>query len=232
MRLQKTTKFKNLLISTTLILSLSTTTAQAMFFNNDKPKVYSPPVSVPFDLTKKGNKVEVILKIEEYHSYSFELEFNYDDPRKSWYDKTKEVIIPPNFFGWVIVIVLSPIDFMIEKFGKKYSKEELGEALKDFKRVEKLFGTIEWKNGKKITHETIVTPIHLTITKLENDKTESDILDEIVENPENWVTFYRRIKVSLLLPGTYRISAEALNDSPEFIGTKTHLFINKTIGGK
>jgi len=86
-------------------------------------KALKPPISIPFDITKQGNKIELELKIKESHSYSFRLEFYYDDPRRSKY--------------FIIEMVKSFFP------SKKYSDEEYNEIRKDNVRVRKLVGLPE-----------------------------------------------------------------------------------------
>lgn len=180
-------------------------------------KTLKPPISIPFDITKQGNKIELELKIKESNSYSFELEFHYDDPRRSKY--------------FIIEMVKSFFP------SKKYSDEEWNEIVKDERRVRGLMGYSDSKivieKGVKkiidIDYPGIPTPIHLTIIKLEDDGSSKVVFDGVVEKLEQarpGYYFWKRIKWVVLKPGIYKIIAKAEKNSPEFIGTKTHLWIN------
>ena len=198
-------------------------------------KIINPlttPVSVPFDITKKDNKLELQLKIKEEFGYVFELEFRYKDPERSQYDW---VNILKSFFP-----------------NKKYGEEEFKEIMKDNRRVRELVGYEELikDNSCLLTPETclresglrgyrrkinpgVSTPIHLTITKIEQDKTETIIFDE-VRGPEeaDWSSagFFKRITRLLLKSGAYKITAKTLKDAPEFIGTDIYLWMAKPPG--
>ena len=198
------------------------TFSQAFFFNkNNEPKFYEPPVSIPFDLTKKGNKTEVLVEITKERSYSFELQFFYTDDVRidlSFMEKVR------SFF---------PSD---PREDENYEELQRGRE-----RVEKLLGyeeLIKSGTGKTyqsqwIKHPGIKTPTHLTIIKLENDGSESVVLDEVFEDPKNMGIAgsfrFRMIGGKYLNKGKYKFTIESLKDSPEFTEIKIHLWISEHV---
>ncbi len=192
-------------------------------------KPFDIPVSVPIDITKKGSKLELVVNVKEYAGYAFELQFFYDDPRRSKYEWINTL---KSFFP-----------------NKKHSVAEWDEIDKDMVRVKKLVGGNIPENpvnpgGNWINYPGIPAPIHLTITKIENDGSQRVVFDK-VRNPIKWgsgssVAFYKIFagylafepKETLFLPGVYKVSIEALKDSPELIGTNISLFIQKEFYGK
>ena len=216
---------KNLFIKTALLLALLTANACAMSpkFTYDSQtqitkynKLFTVPASVPFDLTKKGNKIEFELKIKEENGYAFELRFYYDDPRRSKYE-------------WVEVLK----SFFPERPSTK-------EERIDLERVKKLVGTKEFENGKWTIYPGISTPIHLMIIKLEDEGSEKLVFDEVVEDFEKHRTkntcgglsCNREMGGMGLRSGTYKFIVEALKDAPEFNGTRINFLVARSGSGK
>jgi len=195
--------------------------------------------SVPIDITKKGNKLETFIKIEEDYSYVFQLEFRFDDPRMSKYE-------------WV--------EMVKSFFPRRPSTQD---ELKDYNRVRYLVGRAEWENNKRIDYPGIPTPVHLIVTKIEKDGSQKVVFD-IVNEPIKWgsgtpTAFHKRIvsynrdkllrlgidnasaidsrkydlgKSPHLSLGIYKITLESLKDSPELIGTDIYLNVTETLGAK
>jgi len=185
-------------------------------------KALKPPISIPFDITKQGNKIELELKIKESNSYSFELEFHYDDPRRSKY--------------WIVELVKHYLP------QKKYSDEEWNEIMKDERRVRGLMGYSDSKivieKGVKkiidIDYPGIPTPIHLTIIKLEDDGSSKIVFDGVRDKWEgqNFVgcgplSCNKELERTRLEKANYKISVQVIKDSPELANTKIHFAIGR-----
>lgn len=181
---------------------------------------YKLPVSVPIDLTKKGNKLEVIIQIKEPYGYAFELEYRYDDPRRSKYQWVENL---KSFFP-----------------ERPYTEEEL----KDSNRVRKLIdyeeliksGTGESYKSQWIKHPGIPTPIHLIVSKLAEGGKEEVVFDEI-KDPKltSWGSDFRKQiwhGMVFKVGDIYKVTAECLRDSPELYGTKIYLRIARLPGAK
>jgi len=186
-------------------------------------KALKPPISIPFDITKQGNKIELELKIKESNSYSFRLEFYYDDPRRSKY--------------WIVELVKHYLP------QKKYSDEEWNEVMKDYNRVYRLIGTEELVVDSKpeeaykshwVKYPGIPTPIHLTIIKLEDDGSSKVVFDEVRDKWEgqNFVgcgplSCNKELERTGLEKANYKISVQVIKDSPELANTKIHFAIGR-----
>ena len=179
-----------------------------------KKRIHNPgiPIYLPFDITRKGNAVEADFEIkEEIGDVGFYLMFCYDDPRRSkyrWIDMVK------SFF---------PSD-----------KLPTAQERADHDRVIKLIGGGIPKDhsnpyGKWTRYPGIKTPIRLIITKF-SDKGKEIIFDEVSE-PERYTSFDKKIKSPRLYTGKYRVRAEAVKNSPEFIETEV-IFFGGRIRGK
>ena len=178
-------------------------------FKKDQDPILKTPISVPFDITKKGNQIEFFMKPRETYGYRFRLEFWYNDPRDSKYQFIENI---KSFFP-----------------AKKYSQEELKEILKDSDRVAKLAGVGELTNGKWVERPAIPTPVKLTIVKLQ-DNQQQIVFEEVLEAQEpnaGYRYFHKTLTAEpLLLKGIkYKIIAESMKDSPELIGTEIHLSV-------
>jgi len=201
---------KKLLIIFLNISLLTISTSSCAMSSDKKQKPLEPPISVPFDITKKDNEVELLIKIKEENGYVFELKFAYDDPRRSKYE-------------WVEILK----SFFPEK---PYTKEERV----DLERVRKLVGSEELENGQWVKHSGITVPIHLTVTKLEEDGSKIVVFDKIKEPEEARAGYYfhKEIKGMALEPGIYRAIVKTTKDSPEFIGTRIRLVFTISGSGK
>ena len=242
-----TNKFINLVICFLVIMfsiSIPKTSYSMSFFASELEKKYKPlslPTSVPFDITKKGNEVETYIKVEEEHGYSFELEFRYYDPSR---DKHSKYYRSPlkRFFSQI---------GRFEKYFKKYTKEEWEEINTDFRRVLNFVDHGKLENGKFVKYTGIATPIHIIVTKINEDGSEEVMTDLISETKNitsggiafhNVIIGYERSTkltykgkaklTNILLPGMYRVKAIAEKDSPELVGTDIQLYIARTFYGK
>ena len=235
---KRSNKFVNLMICFLVIMfsiSIPKTSYSMSFFASELEKKYKPlslPTSVPFDITKKGNEVEAYIEVEKWAGYSFMLEFRYYDPRD---DKNSK------YYRNSLERAISEIS-MFKKYSRKYSKEELAEIFIDYNRVRNLVDHGELENGKFIQYAGIETPIHLIVTKINDDKSEKNIFDDISQT-KKWgsggTTFHKIIfgynqdnKKILLFPGIYRVKAIAEKDSPELVGTDIYLFMQESFYGK
>ena len=219
----------NLISKSIIILLLLTNNSFAIFSKNKLP---ATPVSMQIDLSKKGNKAEIDLRIEtkeekeylEPESTAFELQFIPYDPT---YDKNSKYYIGSfrRFFKEIGVLkkYLQP----------KYAKEEKDEIWKDHERVKKLLGggyTIDdgSKYGKHIDYPAVPIPnIHLTIISLDdiNKKVVYDEVLEVKKHPNKGGYFIKYLTTINLTPGNYKIIAEVDSDAPEFKDTKVLIII-------
>ncbi len=184
----------NLISKSIIILLLLTNNSFAIFSKNKLP---ATPVSMQIDLSKKGNKAEIDLRIEtkeekeylEPESTAFELQFIPYNPR---YDKNSKYYLGfwrRNFYDIG----------MLRKYFREYTKEEKDEIWKDHERVKKLLGggyTIDdgSKYGKHIDYPAVPIPnIHLTIISLDdiNKKVVYDEVLEVKKNPDSWSYFQK-----------------------------------------
>ena len=181
------TTVRNFIFKSMTILLLLTNNSFAIFSKNKLP---TTPTSMQIDLSKKGNKAEINLRIEtkeekedlEPESTAFELEFIPYDPT---YDKNSKYYIGSfrRFFKEV---------GMLKKYLQpKYTKEERKEVSQDHNRVKKLLGggyTIDdgSKYGKHIDYPAVPIPnIHLTIISLD-DINNKVVYDEVLEVKKHW----------------------------------------------
>ena len=233
-----------------LFLLITAMAAYAMPFFNKKDKLPTTPISVPIDISKKGNKAEISLRIEskeekerlEPEITAFELEFLYDDPRRSKaFRKMMGWIDIDNFYLRTIVeVVLWPVYWLMEgrKYDKKYTREEWSEIMADNNRVTKLVGGSvpsdpgnpnagEYPKGY-VDYSGIPIPnIHLTVISLD-DPNQKAVYDEVLtvkKHPNIGGYFYKYLNHINLKPGNYKIIAKVTADAPEFIGTKVILII-------
>ena len=218
----------NLISKSIIILLLLTNNSFAIFSKNKLP---ATPVSMQIDLSKKGNKAEIDLRIEtkeekeylEPESTAFELQFIPYNPR---YDKNSKYYLGfwrRNFYDIG----------MLRKYFREYTKEEKDEIWKDHERVKKLLGggyTIDdgSKYGKHIDYPAVPIPnIHLTIISLD-DINKKVVYDEVLEVKKHWQIggyFYKYLNHINLKPGNYKIIAEVDSDAPEFKDTKVLIII-------
>ena len=218
----------NLISKSIIILLLLTNNSFAIFSKNKLP---ATPVSMQIDLSKKGNKAEIDLRIEtkeekeylEPESTAFELQFIPYDPR---YDKNSKYYLGfwrRNFYDIG----------MLRKYFREYTKEEKDEIWEDYNRVTKLLGggyTIDdgSKYGKHIDYPAVPIPnIHLTIISLDdiNKKVVYDEVLEVKKHPNKGGYFIKYLTTINLTPGNYKIIAEVDSDAPEFKDTKVLIII-------
>jgi hypothetical protein len=218
----------NLISKSIIILLLLTNNSFAIFSKNKLP---ATPVSMQIDLSKKGNKAEIDLRIEtkeekeylEPESTAFELQFIPYDPR---YDKNSKYYLGfwrRNFYDIG----------MLRKYFREYTKEEKDEIWKDYNRVTKLLGggyTIDdgSKYGKHIDYPAVPIPnIHLTIISLD-DINKKVVYDEVLEVKKHWQIagyFHKYLNHIKLKPGNYKVISEVTSDAPEFKKTDVRLII-------
>ena len=233
-------KTQNFLVKAfAIMLLLVANNACATNLSDRKSDLLTTPARLPFDITKKGNKVEMLVKIKKRDSYITQLEFHFDDPRFTEDQRKNRRLFPSAWHSWAAWIKVMIFGFD----NKEYSKEEMEVLMKDHDRVKRLTGEEELISSgtgityqsKWIKHPAVPTPIHLKITKLEKNGSEKILFDEVVENPEkkelhtNKCGYFRcrhNIETMILDTGIYRFSAEALRDSPELIGTQIMLGVN------
>ncbi|MDA9231277.1 DUF5625 family protein [Rickettsiales bacterium] len=194
-----------------------------------KNKLPTTPVSMQIDLSKKGNKAEIDLRIEskeekeklEPESTAFELQFIPYDPRHDKNSKYYEGFWRRN---------LQLID---QSFGRKYTDEEKDEIWEDNEKLTKLLGggfTVNdgSKYGKHIDYPAIPIPdIHLTIISLD-DPEKKVVFDEILKvkkHPSTAGYFHKWLNRVNIKPGKYKIIATTTSDTPEFFGTEIMLRI-------
>jgi hypothetical protein len=205
------------------------------FFN--KNKLPTTPYAIVIDISKKGNKAEIDLRIKndkerkrlEPEIIAFELAFVPYDPRQD--PKSKYYINP-------IRLYLSLIGSLRKYFEPKYTDEEWSEILFDDYRVTRLVGGSVPNNlgnpsmGRYPTdyvdYKGIPIPnIRLTIINLD-DPNKTVVYDKVLEvrrHPEIHGYFDKFLSYIKLAPFNYKIIAEVQSDAPEFKGTKVILRI-------
>jgi len=197
----------------------------------------TPHAFVPFDLTKNGNKVEMLVRVKRYTEYRAQLEFHFDDPRFTDYER-KNRRVNGGWGRWFYEIIKLAI-----VGEKKHSKDELNELLKDYRRVKKLVGSEKLEDGKWVKHRGFPTPVHLKITQIEPSGSEKILFDQIVEHPElnklagrankcGYFSCEHEITNMIMDPGLYKFEVKSLRDSPEFIGTQIMFGLQSTDKGK
>ena len=218
----------NLISKSIIILLLLTNNSFAIFSKNKLP---ATPVSMQIDLSKKGNKAEIDLRIEtkeekeylEPESTAFELQFIPYNPR---YDKNSKYYL--GFWRRNFYYI-----GMLRKYFREYTKEEKDEIWKDHERVKKLLGggyTIDdgSKYGKHIDYPAVPIPnIHLTIISLD-DINKKVVYDEVLEVKKHWQIsgyFHKYLNHIKLKPGNYKVISEVTSDAPEFKKTDVRLII-------
>jgi hypothetical protein len=151
-------KFFTTFVLSLILLTFLTNNAFAMSFFN-KNKLPSTPYALPIDISKKGNKAEIDLRIKndeerkrlEPKTIALELEFIPYDPRKdpkSKYHARSELfwkinnsISIDNFYIRTLVgAMLHPLYWVLEgrKLDREHTKEESEEIDKDSERIIKL----------------------------------------------------------------------------------------------
>jgi hypothetical protein len=219
----------NFISKTIIILLLLTNNSFAIFSKNKLP---ATPVAMQIDLSKKGNKAEIDLRIEtkeekaylEPESTAFELEFIPYDPT---YDKNSKYYIGSfrRFFKDV---------GMLKKYLQpKYTKKERKEVSQDHHRLLKLLGggfTVDdgSKYGKHIDYPAVPIPnIQLTIISLDdvNKKVVYDEVLKVKKHPNKGGYFIKYLDRINLTPGNYKIIAKVDSDAPKFKDTKVLIII-------
>jgi len=212
----------NIITKTSLILILLTANSYAMFFqNSDDPKVYETPVSVPFDLTKKGNKTEVLVEIKEAKEYIFGLEFLYDDSRNSY-----DIVHDKIFIEW-----LGPYIYLLGLADKPFFRAK--PVKPSAPRIIKLVGCDKLPNCEL----GIPTQTYLIITKLGEDKTynvvnetTNIVIDQISDGTERIpldIIPHKNNKTGKihLSPGRYKFVISTTKDSPEFSEANLNFYL-------
>ncbi len=224
---------KTFLVRTFLVLIFLISNACAMPFFN-KNKLPTTPYAIVIDISKKGNKAEIDLRIKnnkerkrlEPEIIAFELAFVPYDPRQD--PKSKYY---PNFWRRNFYEI-----GMFRKYFREYSKEERKEISKDYHRVlgllehEELIASGSGADYKSqwIKHKGIPIPnIRLTIINLD-DPNKTVVYDKVLEvrkHPEIHGYFDKFLSYIKLAPFNYKIIAEVQSDAPELKGTKVILRI-------
>ena len=228
------TTVRNFIFKSITILLLLTNNSFAIFSKNKLP---TTPVAMQIDLSKKGNKAEIDLRIEtkeekaylEPESTAFELEFVPYDPRD---DKNSKYYIGSfrRFFKEIGVLkkYLQP----------KYTDKEWAEIMFDDDRVTKLVGGSVPNNlgnpsmGRYptdfINYPAIPIPdIQLMIISLDdvNKKVVYDEVLKVKKHPEIGGYFYKYLDRINLKPGNYKIITKVDSDAPKFKDTKVLIII-------
>jgi len=221
------------LVSKVLIISgLLINQSFAMSFFSKKDELPTPPISIPIDISKKGNKAEIDLRIQakaekkelEPESTAFELKFVHYDPRQ---DKNSKYYISSFRQNLIMIGALR------KYFEPKYTKEEKNEIWKDNERLTKLLGggfTVDdgSQYGKHFDYPAVPFPnIRLTINDI-NDPNKKVIYNEVLEVKKHWQIagyFYKYLETINLKPGNYKILLEVNSDAPEFKGTDVKIII-------
>ena len=201
-----------------------------------KNKLPTTPYALQIDISKKGNKAEVDLRIKsdkerkrlEPKIVAFELFFVWYDPREDRNSKYYKGFWRRNFgdIG------------MLRKYFGGYDDKEWEEIISDSLRVTKLLGGRVPNNvgnpsvGKYpsdfIEYKPIPIPnIRLTIIDL-SDPSKKVVYDEVLEvkkHPENAGYFDKFLEYVKLIPGNYKIIAEAQSNALEFEGTEVLLLV-------
>jgi hypothetical protein len=209
----------------------------------------TPHAFAPYDLTKNGNKVEMLVRVKKRDSYRAQLEFHFDDPRFTDYER-KNRRVNGGWGRWFYEIIKLAI-----VGEKKYSKDELGEILKDRIRVKRLVGVEMNENPndrtrlcypqkehcEKVIYKAVPTPVHLKITQIETNGSEKILFDQIVEHPElnelnrnkcGYFSCDHEIENMIMNPGLYKFEVKSLRDCSEFIGTQIMFGVASTSKGK
>lgn len=221
------TMAKSLFVNAALVSIFLTTNACAM--NPFKKQLPTTPYALPIDISKKGNKAEIDLRIKsdkerarlESKRIAFELKFFWHDPEKDPNSKYYEGFWRRNF-GQI---------GMLKKYFRKYTKEESKEIGADHNRLLKLLGGEIPRDsdnlyGEWIKYEGVSIPnIRLIIISL-NDK--KIVFDEVLEVKKHWQIagyFDKYLTHIVLKPGNYRIIAEVQSGAPEFKATDAKVVI-------
>jgi len=192
------------------------------FYNKEKDGFLTTPISVPFDLTKKGNKIEFFIKPKKTYTYRFSLLYYYylpiDDPESKYY-------IHP------IRQRLTTISVLEKYFERKYSEEEWKEIGKDADRVIKLSDHSGYKrvNGELIRVTYSPTPVLVNIKIIKINKEQENIIFDKILKPgrANAGGNYRHRTLTaepFLEQGkAYKVTVQSMKDAIELKDTKIHI---------
>jgi len=239
----KKTRNTSVLVVGTTFFAVILSSCQAMPFF--KEKLPTTPYALPIDISKKGNKAEIDLRVKsdkerkslEPKIVAFELRFVPYDPRRDKNSKYYPGFWRRNFYDVG----------MFRRYFREYSNEERDEISKDHERVLKLMEREEFvkssycdfhrdqclkesgvRSYRKIIHKGIPIPnIRITITDL-NDPNKKVVYDEVLEvkqHPNKWGYFNKFLSYIKLVPSNYKIVAEVQSDALEFEGTKVFIII-------
>ncbi len=212
------------------ILESSFATSEASI--KEKNKLPTTPVSVPIDISKKGNKAEIDIRIEsqkekkrlEPEITAFELQFIPYDPR---HDKSSKYYINKLRHQLIMIGALS------KYFEPNYTRQEKNEIWKDYDHLSKLLGAGFTVNdgseyGKHIDYPAIPIPnIHLVIISLDdpNKKVVYDRVLEVKKHPQIHGYFIKFLDYIKLNHGRYKVIANITSDASEFRGVNVKLII-------
>lgn len=228
----KKTQNLSLAILSAIFFAITSNCFAMPFF---KEKLPTTPYALPIDISKKGNKAEIDLRIKsdkerknlEPKTVAFELKFvpydPEDDPKSKYYISSfrKNLIM---------------IGALRKYFEPQRTKEERKEISADHNRLLSLMereelissGTGATYKSQWIKHKGIPIPnIRLTITDL-NDPDKKVVYDEVLEVKKHWQIagyFYKYLDHIKLNPGSYKITAEVTSDAPAFEGADIRLII-------
>lgn len=152
-----------------------------------------PPVYVPFDITKKGNKAEMMIRlIDERRSYPFGISFRYKEG--DWAD--------------------------VDRVFKLTGDSSGCRTDKDGKCERNKYGEVIYVKPKE---SGVPTPIRLKIFLITDDKSEliyDKEIDPVRSSGAGSGTITKGVGSPILEPGIYKAEIESLRDCPELIGEK------------
>ncbi len=203
-------------------------------FFKQKDSIPTEPVWYPIDVTKKGTKLEVVVRVEIEDTYGFYLCF-YNDMLKYKNHKRKfGQYGPTTFTFWEGVRSFFP---------SKPLPPLTAEELKNYYRLSDIVrGDSKYVNGKFVEiKKSVPTPVKIQLFSAKgvkmpvfyfDEKTRevTQVPDEGIE-PElhSWGESYdKTIGVEHLKPGVYKIIIETLKDAPEFKGIRVEFGFHTT----
>jgi hypothetical protein len=171
------------------------------------PQAPKPPIFLPFNVQKAGNKVETEMRIEERKQYSFRLRFAY---KKNDLEDDKRVRkltgdSRQRYENRIDVGISTPMRFKIGEDGKAALQQDISEK------------------GLTWIDSGIPTPLRFKINVIDNEGEKLLLEQDIpIMGLTSWGSgILDKIFAQVILnPGHYRVSVESLKDAPELVGTK------------
>jgi hypothetical protein len=199
-----------------IISFLTPTTTKAMPFF--KEKLPTTPISVPFDFTKKYEKVDLSFKIikKEKFGYSFLFSFTHKAHKKNLREKIYEQLgYAEAFIGMFFGVNAGFFD------PKPIPKYEVD----DMERVEKLAGGYVIEGGKVVEYQGVSMSVNIEIIEIEEGK-ERRIFNKNIE-PYGFNSSSKNVVDIDLKPGLYRVIMTSLKALPELTGTEINFIITE-----